>query len=272
MLPGRLSPEFVETERAANFNLIQNPEGYFVADRGIADSFYDGSLKPQPGYDSLLPTYFRKSFSQLVPWMIDQHHGGPLKALDLGCGAGKVLLELAGEFGGGIELTGITARSHITHIGVGADRRSNYDEFERLGIDVRTADVHHLDREFKKGSLDLIFSVFAGEYLADPGLVLEMIYGALKVGGVALLQDYPLPIEDSVEEYCFKAFLRDQYCVTIGHDEYGFLPRNTYKLAFQKLHPSMELPLAYDGVWKKPELPKDYLTNLKHLLTYTLVL
>jgi len=116
----------------------------------------------------------------------------PVRVLEVGCGEGRVLLELRRRFPE-IELHGINRTPWPAMRGPESLRRAavHYGIFTRAQIkSVKLPLIHFYNAKklhFRDRSLDVVYSQFAIPYVDRKDMLLEEIWRALKVGGVALL-------------------------------------------------------------------------------------
>ncbi len=104
--------------------------------------------------------------------------------VDLGCGGGRLALELARR---GARVTGVDVSAAMVDRMVGLARAESLDQVEG-----RTAPIEHVS--FEPNSLDLVISNYAFHHLldADKGKVVTNVFGWLKPGGVFITSDMML--------------------------------------------------------------------------------
>ncbi len=129
---------------------------------------------------------------RVVDWIETRRSGGPVRVLEIGCGEGRLLLDLRRRFPD-IDLIGINKAPWPRMTG----RSSFRDTALRYGIftkdelaRVRLPEVHFHDaRELAlpDASVDLVLSQTAIQYMARKDLVLQEIWRVLKRGGAALV-------------------------------------------------------------------------------------
>jgi len=102
------------------------------------------------------------------------------RILDVGCGTGHMLLELARAVGPTGRVTGLDANEDMLNLA----RRRCRDVAE---IDFRTGDLYELP--FSDGSFDEAISVQVFEYLADVPAALAEVHRILRPGGRVLIRD-----------------------------------------------------------------------------------
>lgn len=185
-------------------------------------------------YAGYLPSYEGKNLLDILNRKAQTED--PVTLLDLGCGKGQFLLDLA-RHAPHLHLTGIT--SYPYH----QESPSHVRNLDQHDIKIHVADIQDLKRVIPSNSVDVATSVFAFGYLADPWWALKQTYDILKPGGIGLFYGFPLadslksqkPVLDQVAHY-----LKEQYGMEITI--YGI---NSTQMSFEKNKPHLTLPLSY---------------------------
>jgi ubiquinone/menaquinone biosynthesis C-methylase UbiE len=155
----------IEAEHRAAVEVHSRQAGEFVES-------YE-ALKRDP-YESCF-TYSRMRLEQLLDWYLPPSGEG-LRALDVGCGTGHHLADLAAR---GFDVAGVDGSTEMLE----EARRAN------PGIELMLADVDSLP--FGDGSFDLILCIEVLRYLADPQRCVEEMARVLRPGGTCLATAAP---------------------------------------------------------------------------------
>jgi ubiquinone/menaquinone biosynthesis C-methylase UbiE len=111
-------------------------------------------------------------------------------AVDLGCGPGLLVLELARQ-APGLEVVGVDLSAEMVDLGEENARRAGLEEW----VSFRQGDAQQIP--FEDGSLDLLVSTLSLHHWSDPQAVLDEIARVLRPGGAFLVfdlrRDMPAP-------------------------------------------------------------------------------
>lgn len=187
-------------------------------------------------YARYLPTFNGKT---LIEILNEKAQGGtPPALLDLGCGSGQALLDLANAARIPLSLTGITSYPYQS------DSLVHRRKLKRKKINIKEGDIQDLKAVIPKNSMDVVVSVQAFFYLADPWIALKQTYDILKPGGVALISPFPLssPFNENIRtSRMVRWYLRKQYGMETEADQ----DEDYMTVSFEKTKPHLTVPISY---------------------------
>ncbi len=150
----------------------------FKEQQGKTVSHYE-TARSIGDYESRLPKIDGKGFVECLTELGKRKPN--FRALDIGCGQGVALTQIAGEYPQS-SLSGISARDFREDL-----EDPGVEEFTREHIRYLVEDAQNLNRVFRGDKFDLIISTWCFYYLADPMNTLRHAYSLLEDNGFLLV-------------------------------------------------------------------------------------
>lgn len=221
----------IDQARAEAFQAhSQKIGGDYKTDRSLVGR-HEASRETYAGY---LPRYQDKNLLDILTQKGKEEDA--LTLVDLGCGKGQFLLDLA-RLVPPMELVGITSypyheqsSSHRTHL-------KEYD------VQIHIGDMQKVKEIIQPSTVDIVTSVFAFDYLADPWWGLKQAYDIVKPGGIGLIAGFPL-VESLKFQKPAVTQVRDYLSARYGM-EITTYPNNFTQISFEKQKPHLTVPLSY---------------------------
>ncbi|KKR61577.1 MAG: hypothetical protein UU00_C0011G0003 [Microgenomates group bacterium GW2011_GWC1_40_35] len=168
---------------------------------------------------------------------------GFVSLLDVGCGAGRSLIECGEKWSDRIKCTGVSAYPY--HCPPESPDHTVPSAIHENGIEIKIADAQSLARYLRPESFDIITAVHAAQYLADPMAMLKGIHRVLRLGGVALMNNFPLRASNE-DSRLIREFLQREYGFRFKRKLFQEL--DSWDLGFTKTRKRLFLPVAYRGI------------------------
>lgn len=211
-------------------------------------------------YDDALPSFGGKKLSELIRDKVDHTPGG-INVLDIGCGEGMIFAGLIGN--AELNAFGISAVDYRSKTGPWAEVTSQ--------IDYRTGDAQRLASVFAGVGFDIIASLYAFEYFADPLGVLKQAYRISREGGIILIDKFQRLTSSQAdllkaiwEQNGIKSELHRWAPVREGYDT-----PSMYSLAIQRgSNPRLPLPFKYSGRLCIKEVPIPFRDEMEMQMAY----
>lgn len=189
-------------------------------------------------YDSLLPKFKGIKVSEHIASRIEAG-ATEVSVLDIGCGEGFFLASLAHKY------------PEVKAFGISAYDYRPRDEFSKgllSGVDYRVGDGNKLKEVFADTQFDIVTSLYALEYFADPLNVVVQAYECVREGGLLFIDEFgPRMTMDQVE-LLKKYWQREGINAELDRwvPSYDKFESARYALAAQKgASPSLPLPFRY---------------------------
>ena len=210
--------------------------GIYRTERSLVENI---EAKPSNTYIGQLPRFDDKTFIDILTEKLTTDTQATIA--DLGCGNGQFLLDLAGKEGDRLKLIGVT--SYPYH----KDSPSHEKNLKDTGIHILEGDMQTVSRIIAPNSVDIVTSVYAFEYLADPWMALKQTYDILKPEGIGLITAFPI---DRTIEYSqslmgrIVSYLSSKYGMKFTYNQ----QEGVINVSFQKKRSRLTLPLSYGKV------------------------
>jgi SAM-dependent methyltransferase len=191
------------------------------------------------GYLTYLPSFNDLDFEDIVNNLIRLPSSKVVNILDVGCGRGAFIDKCRRNWGKRVKVFGVDLKHKI----------------HNKRVDIRNGDMHNLVDIFDLNSMDIVISVRALEYAADPWFVVKEINKVLKPGGIALLSYTPFNMSkiDASRGYEFDkdgAKSLVNYLESVCGMEVKVVDDEYCNLSFCKTEDRLWLPLSYSNMIK----------------------
>lgn len=191
-------------------------------------------------YEETLPSFQGQTFIQHI-----EDRGSALNVLDVGCGEGSVLSTLKSRYPH-LRVFGLTAHDYTSRL-----TWSRYLD----KVDYRVGDAQRLSSVFRDINFDIVVSLYAFEYFADPLAALKQAYMTCNEGGIVFIDKFTKLTMHQAE--LLARHLREQ---GVGVNLRRFAPNkerfdpSMYSIAFQRGQSRrLHLPFRYSRVHKTSE-------------------
>jgi SAM-dependent methyltransferase len=198
-------------------------------------------------YVGRLPNYGIGCVLDVISGLIEQNQPGLVMITDLGCGPhGRAIKQCAERYRGSVKCAGINSNFIPQILDTNPDL-----------VNFLTGDIQNADKILPDDSQDLVMSVKAISYTADPFKAVESVSKLLKPGGIALLDGIPLTsVMDNLDsEIQISRFVDRLSMQGIGVETYRTFHRGSQQT---------ECKLSFKNSGKIPVFPVEKTGNIKH--------
>lgn len=234
---------FIKSQRSPSYELKR---GLFRDNFTLMNGVESFNL----GYTDLLPEIDSMPLSDWINLKAKSRRIflNKLSILDVGCGEGVFLHQIKRKHNSKVECHGLTA-----YVSQNLSRRI----LEKPGeVNIVQGDMHDLSSLFTTNYYDLVTGCYSIQYSVSPFTVLEGMHKVLKLGGVAVLNYFPLHtiLETNKFNYFFD-LLEDQMGIqfpTVVENEIkvdggAVLQQRWATVRMTKKQPILNLPLRFSG-------------------------
>lgn len=216
----------------------------YNVERGLFGEFLNGIIiDAEGGYNYILRGPGKNTLIETITEKALGKNGADI--IDIGCGAGRFLIDSVNNWPGSVRARGLTAFFYDKNYQINP-KETTKEALARLSIEVKIGDAQRLTKYFSPEQFDIATAVYTAIYLVDPLALLTGIHSLLKFDGIGYIHRF-FPFNEYDTHHGFSRVNPEDQAAFRAYFERDerFEIRNGFDLVYRKTKQDLKLPLTY---------------------------